>query len=148
MADEALPRASALRREALLRRRRRRFALRELALVGLGAVPGAWLRWQAALQLGPWLGGSAGSNLLVNVLGAYVLGLLSGPIPQRTALVLAVGVGFCGSLTTFSSWMFDLAQLLRTGRPLQGLLLLLGSLAGGLVAAALGLATSRRLRRR
>ncbi|MFM7675106.1 MAG: FluC/FEX family fluoride channel [Synechococcus sp.] len=132
----------------MLRRRRRRFALRELVLVGLGAVPGAWLRWQAAVQLGPWLGGSAGSNLLVNLLGAYVLGLLSGPIPQRTALVLAVGVGFCGALTTFSSWMFDLVQLLRSSEPLRGLLLLVGSLAGGLAAAALGLATSRRLWRR
>ncbi len=142
------PRASAARREKLLRGRRLRFALRELALVGLGAVPGAWLRWQAGVQLGPWLGGSAGANLLVNLCGAYLLGLLSGPIPQRTGLLLALGVGFCGSLTTFSSWMFDLVALLRSARPLTAVALLTVSLAGGLAAAALGLATSRHLRRR
>ncbi|WP_231598150.1 CrcB family protein [Synechococcus sp. CBW1002] len=129
----------------LLRRRRLRFALRELALVGLGAVPGAWLRWQAGLQLGPWLGGTAWTNVLVNLVGSFLLGLLSGPIPRRTTLLLALGVGFCGALTTFSSWMLDLVRLLQTAQPRLALLLLLGSLAGGVAAAALGLATSRRL---
>ena len=40
--------------------------LQELLLVGLGAVPGALLRWQVALHLGD-------QNLLVNVLGAGLL---------------------------------------------------------------------------
>jgi len=42
--------------------------LQELLLVGFGAVPGALLRWQVALHLGD-------QNLLVNVLGAALLGL-------------------------------------------------------------------------
>ena len=64
-----------------------RFELRELLLVALGAMPGALLRWQAGVQLGPWLGGSAGADLLVNVVGSFVLGFLAGPIPRRTGLV-------------------------------------------------------------
>jgi CrcB protein len=128
--------------------RRLRFELRELLLVALGAVPGALLRWQSTVQLGPWLGGSAGADLLVNVLGSFVLGFLAGPIPRRTGLVLLVGIGFCGSLTTFSSWVLDVVRLLEGGRPLVAGGLVLGSLALGLMAAGLGLGLSRLLYRR
>ena len=125
-----------------------RFELRELLLVALGAMPGALLRWQAGVQLAPWLGGSAGADLLVNVVGSFVLGFLAGPIPRRTGLVLLVGIGFCGSLTTFSSWVLDVVKLLEAGRPLGAGGLVLGSLAAGLAAAGLGLGLSRLLYRR
>ena len=36
-----------------------RSALKELGLVACGAVPGAWLRWQSGVHLGPLLGGAA-----------------------------------------------------------------------------------------
>ena len=127
---------------------RLRFELRELLLVGLGAIPGALLRWQSAVQLGPWLGGSAGADLLVNVVGSFVLGFLAGPIPRRTGLVLLVGIGFCGSLTTFSSWVLDVVRLLEAGRPLGAVGLVLASLVCGLAAAGLGLGFSRLLYRR
>jgi len=127
---------------------RLRFELRELLLVGLGAIPGALLRWQSAVQLGPWLGGSAGADLLVNVVGSFVLGFLAGPIPRRTGLVLLVGIGFCGSLTTFSSWILDVVKLLEAGQPPGAGLLVLVSLLLGLAAAGLGLALSRLLYRR
>lgn len=83
----------------LLPDRRLRFELRELLLVAVGAAPGALLRWQAAVQLAPAVGGEAITNLIVNLLGSFVLGFLAGPIPRRTALVLCLGIGFCGSLT-------------------------------------------------
>jgi CrcB protein len=127
---------------------RLRFELRELLLVALGAMPGALLRWQSTVQLGPWLGGSAGADLLVNVVGSFVLGFLAGPIPRRTGLVLLVGIGFCGSLTTFSSWVLDVVRLLEGGRPLAAVGLLLASLVLGLMAARLGLGLSRVLYRR
>ena len=127
---------------------RLRFELRELLLVGLGAIPGALLRWQSTVQLGPWLGGSAGADLLVNVVGSFVLGFLAGPIPRRTGLVLLVGIGFCGSLTTFSSWILDVVKLLEAGQPLGAGRLVLVSLALGLAAAVAGLGLSRRLYRR
>lgn len=116
--------------------------------MALGAVPGALLRWQSGVQLGPHLGGSAGANLLVNLVGSFLLGFLAGPIPRRTSLVLMLGIGFCGSLTTFSSWMLDVTALPRTGRPLAGLLLIVVSLALGLCCAAGGLGLSRLLFRR
>ena len=55
--------------------------LQELLLVGVGAVPGALLRWQLVLHLGD-------QNLLVNVLGAAFLGLLAGlPAAPRLSLI-------------------------------------------------------------
>ena len=127
---------------------RLRFELRELLLVALGAIPGALLRWQSTVQLGPRLGGSAGADLLVNVLGSLVLGFLAGPVHMRTGLVLLLGIGFCGSLTTFSSWILDVVKLLEGGQPLAATLLVLLSLVMGLVAAGVGLGLSRRLYRR
>ena len=81
--------------------------LQELLLVGAGAVPGALLRWQLALHLGD-------QNLLVNVLGAALLGLLAG-LPAAPRRQLLIGIGFCGSLTTFSSWMLAAMKQLGSG---------------------------------
>lgn len=131
-----------------LQGRRLSFELRELVLVAIGAVPGALLRWQSGVQLGPHLGGSAGADLFVNLVGSFVLGFLAGPIPRRTSLLLLLGIGFCGCLTTFSSWMLDVAKLIQAGRPLWGLLLIVGSLVLGLLSAAGGLGMSRLMFRR
>jgi fluoride exporter len=128
-------------------KRRLRFELWELALVAAGAVPGALLRWRIEVQLGPLLAsGSAGvaaANLVSNLLGSFLLGVLAGPIPWRAPLLLLGGIGFCGSLTTFSSWMLDLVRLREQGQGLAGLALLVASLCMGLAAAAAGLTLSR-----
>nr|WP_029626081.1 CrcB family protein [Synechococcus sp. CB0205] len=125
--------------------RQLRFALKELALVGCGAVPGAWLRWQSGVHLGPVLGGSAVSDLLVNLIGSLILGFLAGPMPRRPSLLLLLGIGFCGCLTTFSSWMLDVVKLLQAGQPVFGLLLIVVSLLLGLACAAAGFQLSRRV---
>ena len=125
--------------------RQLRFALKELALVGCGAVPGAWLRWQSGVHLGPVLGGSAVSDLLVNLIGSLILGFLAGPMPRRPSVLLLLGIGFCGCLTTFSSWMLDVVKLLKAGQPVFGLLLIVVSLALGLACAAAGFQLSRRV---
>ena len=125
--------------------RQLRFALKELALVGCGAVPGAWLRWQSGVHLGPVLGGSAVSDLLVNLIGSFLLGFLAGPMPRRPSLLLLLGIGFCGCLTTFSSWMLDVVKLLQSGQPVFGLLLIVVSLLLGLACAAAGFQLSRRV---
>ena len=125
--------------------RQLRLALKELALVGCGAVPGAWLRWQSGVHLGPVLGGSAVSDLLVNLIGSLILGFLAGPMPRRPSVLLLLGIGFCGCLTTFSSWMLDVVKLLQAGQPVFGLLLIVVSLLLGLACAAAGFQLSRRV---
>ena len=111
--------------------------LEELLLVGLGAVPGALLRWQFGVLL-------QDRDVLVNVLGSLILGLLLG-LPYRPRVQLLIGIGFCGSLTTFSSWMVNCVDLLGSGQPLAAFGLIGMTLGLGLGGAALGLWIGRSL---
>ena len=112
--------------------------LLELLLVGAGAVPGALLRWQLALHLGD-------QNLLVNVLGAALLGFLAG-LPAAPRRQLLIGIGFCGSVTTFSSWMLAAMKHLNAGDWAAALGLIGLTLGLGLGAAALGFSFGRWLK--
>ena len=104
--------------------------LEEMLLVGLGAVPGALLRWLASAYF-------ADQNLLVNLGGALLLGFLAGsPTAPRRQLFL--GVGFCGSVTTFSSWMLSTLNMISNGEWGSAVGLLGLTLGMGLGAAALG----------
>ena len=115
-----------------------RSELTELLLVAAGAVPGALLRWQVALHLGD-------QNLLVNIVGAALLGLLAG-LPAAPRRQLLMGIGFCGSLTTFSSWMLAAMKHLSAGDWGAALGLIGLTLGLGLGAAALGFSLGRRLK--
>ena len=110
----------------------------ELLLVALGAVPGALLRW--VLHCDP----------IANLLGCLLIGLASNQKPPRPRLMLLLGIGFCGALTTFSGWILALATALqqRSTASLLALLLELGvgigAVVGGRVLAA-RIGTNRRL---
>ena len=114
--------------------------LSELALVALGAVPGAVMRW----QIGSYL---HDNDVIVNVLGAFILGWLAG-LPLRPRRQLLIGIGFCGSLTTFSSWMVNCVSFIAQGDWLAALGLIGLTLGLGLGAAALGVFVGRSLVRR
>ena len=113
--------------------------LQELLLVVLGAVPGALLRWQMSLH---W----TDRHVLVNVLGAALLGLLAG-LPAAPRRQLLVGIGFCGSLTTFSSWMLDTIRLISAGHIAEAFGLVGLTLGLGLAAAWIGFQCGRVLLR-
>ena len=100
--------------------------LRDLALVAGGAIPGALLRWQLE------------ADLVANMLGCLLLGVVLAQASQRKKLMLWAGIGFCGALTTFCTWMLDLARALQAGKPGESALVLLASLAGGVALVALG----------
>ncbi len=114
--------------------------LSELALVALGAIPGAVMRWQIGFHLHD-------NDVLVNVLGAFLLGWLAG-LPLRPRRQLFIGIGFCGSLTTFSSWMVNCVSFIAQGDWPAALGLIGLTLGLGLGAAALGVFVGRNLIRR
>ena len=115
-----------------------RFELQELLLVALGAVPGALLRWQLGLYL-------ADQNLVANSLGAALLGFSAG-LPAAPRRQLLFGIGFCGSLTTFSSWMLAAVRQLAIGDVKSAAGLIGLTLGLGLGAAALGFQLGRLIR--
>lgn len=104
----------------------------------LAAMLGGLVRYFLSSQLPaspdfPW------GTLLVNYLGIFCLVyLVKGYLAHKGSskgLVLALGTGFCGGLTTFSSLMLDAVKLLDTGRYLSLVLYLLLSIGGGLLLA-------------
>lgn len=85
-------------------------------LVAAGAAFGAPVRWwvdrwvqQRWAPVLPW------GTLSVNVIGSFVLGVLLGALPDQQNLLLLVGVGFCGALTTFSSFAWETYRLVDDG---------------------------------
>ena len=77
-------------------------------LISIGAIPGALFRW------------GIDEIFIVNIIGCFLLGFFNSlAIPKRYKLTL--GVGLCGSMTTFSGWSFHLHNLLTQG--LYGLFL-------------------------
>ncbi|MBB2901187.1 CrcB protein [Kineococcus radiotolerans] len=79
--------------------------------------------------------------LVVNVLGSFLLGFLTGLVLDGAgdAWRLVLGVGFCGGFTTFSTAMADTVRLARRGSVRPALLNLAGTLALTGLAAAFGL---------
>jgi fluoride exporter len=80
----------------------------------------------------PW------GTLSVNVIGSFVLGVLvgaGGDVPG--AVLLALGTGWCGALTTYSTFSYETLRLVEDGAWLYGAANVGVSVAAG-VAAALG----------
>jgi CrcB protein len=108
-------------------------------LVVLGAVAGAPLRLfadrLATSRRGP---GSVVGTLTVNVAGSAVLGVLLGLRDVSPAVLALVGTGFCGTLTTFSTFGWDVVRLVEERAVTRAVAYLAGSLLLGLGVAAGG----------
>lgn len=109
-------------------------------LVAAGAAVGAPTRYLADRLLRsthgtafPW------GTLTVNVVASFVLGLvLGGPAPH--AVVAAVGIGFCGALSTWSTLAYETVRLFEERARRSAVLNVVVSTVAGLGAAGLGLA--------
>jgi fluoride exporter len=83
-------------------------------------------------------------TFVVNITGAFLLGLLAGLALSNVALTLA-GTATIGSYTTFSTWMLETQRLAEDGESRSAAANLLVSLVVGLGAAALGRLIGRHL---
>ena len=105
-------------------------------LVVAGALAGAPLRL-LALRLAARAGRDpALGTLAVNVAGSAVLGAVLGLGNAAGWVVALVGTGFCGTLTTFSTFGADVVRLLEERALGRALGYLLASLVLGVGAAA------------
>lgn len=111
-------------------------------LVLVGGAIGAPARYLTDLYVRQWTGGDfPWGTMAVNAAGSLVLGLLAGAAASGVlpgwVLTLA-GTGFCGALTTFSTFSYETVRLAEDGRWRSAALNVLGSLAVGTVAVTLG----------
>ena len=115
-----------------------------MLFVCLGAVVGAparyltdrWVQGRHDSLL-PW------GTLLVNVVGSFVLGALTGAGTHADVpswLTLGLGTGFCGALTTYSTFSYETLRLFEEGARLLSLVNVALSLVLGVGAAVLGYA--------
>ena len=122
--------------------------MREGVLVALGAIPGAWLRLRLVNHFEPLLPRKHWGTLAVNLIAAFGLGLVLGlnssapvaPSPGSNGLMLLIGTGFFGSLSTFSTFAVELLNCLRAQQWLEASVLAVGSVLGGFLLAAAGYA--------
>ena len=113
----------------------------EALLVGLGAVPGAWLRLKTVNHFEPMLPQKHWGTFVVNVTACFALGLVMAlyeSCSARTGIILLMGVGFFGSLSTFSTFVVELLKELRSGQAITALFLAVASIGFGLLACMVG----------
>ena len=121
-----------------------------IVLIALGGAAGAVTRYLVDGAVLDRVGGAFPLGILVvNMSGAFVLGLLSALIVDRGVLPADLRaplvVGFLGAYTTFSTLMLDGWRLAEDGLPALAAVDLIGSVVLGIVAVGGGLWLGRSL---
>jgi len=117
--------------------------MNNILIIALGGAFGAVSRYSLAhLAINLFGKGFPFGTLIANFVGSFLMGLLFGLIESGSLLPqtrIALGVGFLGAFTTFSTFSLDTVLLLQHGDWLKALLNVLLNVILGLSAAAIGL---------
>jgi CrcB protein len=113
--------------------------------IGLGGGLGALLRWWLGLKLNAYLPAIPPGTLAANLIGGYVVGMAVAFFATYSALApewrLFVITGFCGGLTTFSTFSAEVVTLMQQGRALWALGAAGAHLIGSIVMTFAGIGT-------
>jgi fluoride exporter len=113
--------------------------------VGIGGVLGTWLRWWLGMRLNALFPTLPLGTLAANLIGGYIIGVAVGMLTQNLGLSpqarLFIMTGFCGGLTTFSTFSAETYTLLARGQLAWGLGEIAIHVSGSLIATALGVLT-------
>lgn len=116
--------------------------MKQLLLVFIGGGMGSLFRFMVGKFLGLSKTGFPWSTLFVNLIGCLLIGVLLGwsikNHSQRSDLYLLVAIGFCGGLTTFSSFSLEGLHLLKIGDYSSFFTYLFTSVLGGIAFVGLG----------
>ena len=118
----------------------------ECIMVGLGGAAGAILRYLIGLLPVGTQGGFPWKTLAINIIGSFIIGVLTGLILKgsltpRAELLLKTG--FCGGFTTFSTFMKESDTLFSSHLPLTLILYLALSIVLGMIAVWVGYRLAR-----
>lgn len=87
-------------------------------------------------------------TLFINITGSFFLGwfltFITDRYPVTDTTRLAIGAGFVGAYTTFSTFMFESTRLADDGAALEAIVNLAASVLLGLIAVRLGIMLARR----
>lgn len=119
-----------------------------LAAVAAGGFLGALARYELQRTWPVPAGAFPSSTFVINISGAFVLGLLLASLARARArwsisVRLFAGVGVLGAWTTVSTVAVEAATLVRGGSAALALGYLVASMAAGVTAAAFGTTVAR-----
>jgi CrcB protein len=124
--------------------------LKSILAICVGASLGAMLRWWLGLVLNGLFPTIPPGTLAANLVGGYLVGLAIAFFATYAAIApewrLLVITGFCGGLTTFSTFSAELVTLLQQGRAAWALAAAAAHLAGSVLMTFAGIATMLWLR--
>lgn len=118
--------------------------------IAIGGAAGAVARYLVDGWVSERTGGAFPfGTLVVNLSGAFILGLLATLALERSVLSAAIRpailIGFVGAYTTFSTWMLESWRLAEQGAWLGAIANIGGSVFLGLAALGTGIALGRAL---
>ncbi len=113
--------------------------------VSVGGMLGCLLRWGLAMLLNRYLPNLPPGTLAANLIGCYIIGVAIAFFTTYPHFApewrLFVTTGFCGGLTTFSTFSAEVVMLLQSGRNLWALGAVAAHLFGSLAMTFAGAAT-------
>ncbi|CAG67348.1 MULTISPECIES: fluoride efflux transporter CrcB [Acinetobacter] len=113
-----------------------------LLSIACGAVLGAWLRWFVGLKFNSTFQNFPLGTILVNLVGGFIIGFaiaLFANMQLSSNYKLFVITGFCGALTTFSTFSAEVIDLLQQQKYGFAIALITIHLMGSLLCTVLGL---------
>lgn len=118
---------------------------KSVVAICLGASLGALLRWWLGAQLNSYFPTIPLGTLVANLLGGYIVGLAIAFFAFYSTLApewrLLIITGFCGGLTTFSTYSAEIVVLLQQGRVLWACGAAAVHLAGSVLMTFAGIGT-------
>ena len=118
---------------------------KSIIAISLGASVGALLRWFLGSRLNALFPTVPLGTLAANLLGAYIIGAAAALFAAFSALApewrLLVITGFCGGLTTFSTFSAEVTALLQQGRAMWACATIAVHLGGSLAMTFAGIGT-------
>jgi CrcB protein len=113
--------------------------------ISFGAAAGALLRWQFGARLNSLFPAIPPGTLAANIVGGYIVGLAIAYFAQAGDIApewrLLIITGFCGGLTTFSTFSAEVVTLLQEGRLALAMGAVTVHVVGSLLATLAGLGT-------
>ena len=118
---------------------------KSIVAIAVGAVFGAVLRWQLGTRLNGLFPTIPPGTLVANLIGAYVIGLAIAFFATSPAISpewrLLIITGFCGGLTTFSTFSAEVTTLLQQGQIFWACCAVAGHVAGSVLMTLAGMGT-------
>jgi CrcB protein len=119
--------------------------LKSIISIFIGAGIGALLRWWLGLTLNSYFPSIPLGTLASNLIGCYIIGVavaffasFSGFAPEWRLFVIT---GFCGGLTTFSTFSAEIVALLQQGQSSAAFGAAVLHLAGSILMTFAGIGT-------